>query len=77
VARGLEEQCRRDLLETACHRVRQRVARSTWTAFVATAIEDRSPAEVASSIGAPVNRVYVLERRVLQMLRDEVRRLED
>jgi RNA polymerase sigma-70 factor (ECF subfamily) len=72
----LENQRRRDLLEVALERVRRRVACSTWDTFAATALEDRSPAEVASRIGVPVDRVYDLKGRVLKMLRQEVRRLE-
>jgi DNA-directed RNA polymerase specialized sigma24 family protein len=72
----LEDQRRRDLLEMAFRRVRRQVAPSTWDAFAATTLEARSSAEVASGMGVPVHRVYDLKRRVLRMLRKEVRRLQ-
>jgi RNA polymerase sigma factor (sigma-70 family) len=75
-ARRREEQFDLELLETACMRVRRRVAPSTCYAFVAVAIEGQPPAEVASRTGLSVNQTYVAKRRVLMMLKNEVRSLQ-
>jgi RNA polymerase sigma-70 factor (ECF subfamily) len=76
VAQRLEEQFDLALLETACSRVRRRVAPSTWDALAGTVLEGRSPSEVASRLGMPVDRVYDLKGRGLRLLRQEVRRLQ-
>jgi RNA polymerase sigma-70 factor (ECF subfamily) len=76
LARRLEEEFDRELLEEAMHRVRLRVAPQTWAAFRLTALEGLSGAEAAARIPMQVAQVFVAKRRVQKMLRDEVVQLE-
>jgi RNA polymerase sigma-70 factor (ECF subfamily) len=72
----LREQFDLDRLEQASCRVRRRVAEHIWLAWHATAVEGLPGAEAARRTGLPVEQVYVAKLRVLEMLREEVRRLE-
>lgn len=72
----LEEEFDRELLDEATARVRLRVQPHTWEAFVLTAVEGISGAEVAKRLGMQVGTVYVARGKVQKMLQDEVRRLE-
>jgi RNA polymerase sigma-70 factor (ECF subfamily) len=65
-----------DLLEIAGGRVRQRVAPSTWAAFVGTAIEFQSAGEVARRTGLSIDQVYSNKAQVLRLLREEIQRLQ-
>lgn len=72
----LEEAYDHELLEEASRRVRQRVAPQTWEAFRLTALENFSGAEAAQKIGMQVAQVFVAKRRVQNMLREEIEKLE-
>jgi RNA polymerase sigma factor (sigma-70 family) len=72
----LEEAFDRELLETAMHQVRQRIAAQTWEAFRLTALDGLAGAEAAAQLGLPVAHVFVAKHRVQKMLHAEVRRLE-
>jgi len=74
--RHLEEECERELLEAAMVAVRPRVQPNTWEAFVLTAVEGKSGAEVAEQLNMKVGTVWVARSKVKKMLQDEVRRLE-
>lgn len=74
--RRLEEECERELFEAAMLRVRPRVQPHTWQAFVLTAIEGKSGAEVAAQLNLKVGTVWVARSKVQKMLQQEVRRLE-
>jgi RNA polymerase sigma-70 factor (ECF subfamily) len=76
LARHLEEQFDRELLEEASARVRLRVAPQTWEAFRLTALDGLSGAEAAARIPMQVAQVFVAKRRVQKMLREEIARLE-
>jgi len=49
----------------------------TWQAFWKTAVEHRSPAEVAEELGMSVATVYQAKSRVLRRLRQELAGLDD
>jgi RNA polymerase sigma-70 factor (ECF subfamily) len=49
--------------------VRGEVAETTWLAFHRTAIEDKTPREVAAELGLTVNAVLIARSRVLTRLR--------
>ena len=66
----------RELLEEAARRVRLRVEPRTWDAFRLTAEEGLSGAEASGRLGMRVSQVYVAKKRVQEMLREEVRGLE-
>jgi len=74
--RHLEEECERELLEAAMAAVRPRVQPNTWQAFVLTAVEGKSGAEVAELLNMKAGTVWVARSKVKKMLQDEVRRLE-
>ena len=73
----LDEECERELLDAAMSHVRPRVHPHTWEAFVLTAIEERSGAEVAERLNMKVGAVWVARSKVKKMLQDEVRRLDE
>jgi RNA polymerase sigma-70 factor (ECF subfamily) len=75
--RHLEEECERELLEAAMLRVRLRVQPHTWQAFVLTAVEGKSGAEVAGHLNLKVGTVWVARSKVQKMLQEEVHRLEE
>ncbi len=66
-----------ELLDTALRRVQGRVKPSTWEAFRLTAIEGLTGVEAARRMGIRVAHVFVAKHRVLKMLQEEIRLLED
>jgi RNA polymerase sigma-70 factor (ECF subfamily) len=76
LAKHLEKEFDREILEEAMLHVRLRVAPQTWQAFWLTAWEGLSGAEAAQRIPMQVAQVYVAKRRVQKMLQEEVARLE-
>ena len=48
---------------------------ATWQAFFQTAMEGRTPSQVASHVGLSVGAVYVAKSRVIARLRLEVERM--
>jgi len=76
LVKRLEEGFDHELLVEAVRRVRLRVEPRTWEAFRLTVEEGQSGAAASARIGMRVSQVYVAKRRVQQMLRDEVRDLE-
>jgi RNA polymerase sigma-70 factor (ECF subfamily) len=72
----LESEYDREILEEAMLRVQLRVAPQTWRAFRLTAMEGMSGAEAAAQIPMQVAQVFVAKRRVQNMLREEVAKLE-
>jgi RNA polymerase sigma-70 factor (ECF subfamily) len=76
LARQLEEQWDRELMQQATCRVQLRVAPKTWEAFRLTAIEGLSGQEAAEQIEMQVPQVYVAKRRVQKMLQEEMRKLD-
>ncbi len=65
-----------ELLEKAKNNVRGRVESRTWSAYVETAEQFRSPAEVAKELGMKVGAVYQAKSHVLTLLKQEVAFLE-
>ena len=76
LARRLDEEFDRELLEAATARVQARVEPNTWEAFRLTAHEGLAGAEAAERLGVGVYAVFKAKSRVQQMLRDEVAALE-
>lgn len=66
-----------ELFEEAACRVQLRVQPNTWMAFQLHEREGLSGAEAASQLGIPVAQVFVYSRRVLHLIRAEIRKLED
>jgi RNA polymerase sigma-70 factor (ECF subfamily) len=76
LARQVEEEFDRELLEEALRRVRPRVPPQQWDAFRLTALEGLSGADAAARLGMLVATVYTAKSKVQQLVRAEVRRLE-
>lgn len=76
LARQLDEECERDLLEQAMARVRMRVEARTWDAFRLLALESRSGAEAAEQLGMKVATVFVARSKVQRMIQEEARKLD-
>jgi RNA polymerase sigma factor (sigma-70 family) len=65
-----------ELLSEAYARVEGQVAKKTWQAFLLTAVEGVSGAEVAAKLGMTVGNVYMARCNVQKRLRDELQRLD-
>jgi RNA polymerase sigma-70 factor (ECF subfamily) len=76
LARRLDEEYDRELLERATERVRARVEPKTWEAFRLTAVEGLAGAAAAERLGLGVYSVFQARSRVQRMLRQEVADLE-
>jgi RNA polymerase sigma-70 factor (ECF subfamily) len=76
LARQVEAEFDRELLDEALRRVRGRVPAGQWEAFRLTALEGLSGAEAAARLQMPVATVYSGKGKVLKLVRAELRRLE-
>jgi RNA polymerase sigma-70 factor (ECF subfamily) len=56
--------------------IKNEFQRATWDAFIQTAVEGRTPAQVAGRVGLSVGAVYVAKSRVIARLRQEIERLQ-
>jgi RNA polymerase sigma factor (sigma-70 family) len=66
-----------ELVDAATELVRQRVAPKSWEAYHLTVREGRPAADVATELGMRIGAVSQAKSRLMQMLQDEVRKLED
>jgi len=66
----------RELLEEASARVQQRVTPRTWRAFELTALQGKSGADAAATLGMKVATVFVARSKVQKMLHEELQRLD-
>jgi RNA polymerase sigma-70 factor (ECF subfamily) len=66
-----------ELLEQAQDRVRGRVEERTWQAYSLSKLESLPAAEVAARLEMGVDTVYAYCHRVLRLLQEELRRLEE
>jgi RNA polymerase sigma-70 factor (ECF subfamily) len=64
------------LAQQAIARVQAKVKETTWQAFVLTALEGLSGAEVSARLSIPVAHVYVYKDRVCKLLRQAVDELQ-
>ena len=71
-----EFEWKRELLEEAMRRVRQRVQTHTWEAFRLLTREELSGAEAAERLQMSPGSVWVAKSKVQKMLKQEIRRLE-
>ncbi len=73
----VEQGYQRELLRRAGMAVQVRVQPKTWEAYRLTCEEQVAAPHVAELLAMPVSEVYVSKSRVLKMLRDEIRKLDD
>ena len=71
-----EADYQRALAAQAMERVKEEFQAATWEAFRQTAVEGRTPAQVAGRVGLSVGAVYVAKSRVIARLREEIQRLQ-
>jgi RNA polymerase sigma factor (sigma-70 family) len=77
LAREVEAEFDRELLDEALKQVRARVPAQQWEAFRLTALEGLSGADAAAQLGMLVATVYTAKSKVQKLVREEVHRLED
>jgi RNA polymerase sigma factor (sigma-70 family) len=77
LAKELEEAFDLELREVAEERVRQRVEGHVWEAYWQVAKEGKPASEVAHQVGVPISNLYVYQGRVVKMLQEEIRQLEE
>src|SRR5262249_11939773 len=71
-----EADYQRSLVAQATERIKGEFQAATWSAFLQTAMEGRTPAQVAAQVGLSVGAVYVAKSRVIARLRQEIERLQ-
>src|SRR5262249_40169979 len=71
-----EADYQRALAAQAMERVKGEFQAATWDAFVQTAIEGRTPAQVSVRVGLSVGAIYVAKSRVIARLRQEIERMQ-
>ncbi len=72
-----EAEYQRRVFQWAADDVRGEFTPSTWQAFWQTAVEDRSPSQVAVELGLSVGAVYIARSRVLARLKNRIEKLGD
>ena len=72
----LEAAFDQELFEAAKIQVRLRVAPQTWEAFRLLALEGQAVAQVAAAVKMQAAMVYVAKSKVIKMLQEEIRQLE-
>jgi RNA polymerase sigma-70 factor (ECF subfamily) len=72
-----EREYQRRLFRWAADEVRRESTPSAWRAFEQTAIEGRSPADVAAELGTTVGAVYIARSRTLAKVRRKIEELRD
>jgi RNA polymerase sigma factor (sigma-70 family) len=73
---SLEAEFDRELLEEALARVQLRVSPQHWKVFRLTALESLPGALAAEQLGMKVATVYTAKGKVLKLVQDEIRKLE-
>ncbi len=67
----------RELLRRASIAVQLRVQPRTWDAYRLTCEEHIAAPQVAHQLAMPVSEVYVAKSRILKMLREEIRKMDN
>jgi RNA polymerase sigma-70 factor (ECF subfamily) len=76
LAKDIEIQHQRELLEQATDLIRARVKANTWNAWEQTSVQGKSAAEAARDLDVAIGEIYVSRSRVSKMLAAEVKRLQ-
>ena len=71
-----EADYQRTMAAQAMERVKGEFQPATWDAFLLTAVEGKTPAQVAVRVGLSVGAIYVAKSRVIARLRQEIERLQ-
>jgi RNA polymerase sigma factor (sigma-70 family) len=73
----LQDQFDAEVVAMACARARARVEPQTWEAFRLTAYEGLSGEDAAARLGMSRATVFKARSRVMEFLREEIKRLDD
>lgn len=76
LATDWEADYQRTTAAQAMERVKKEFQPATWQAFLHTAIEGQTPAQVAARVGLSVGAVYVAKSRVIARLRQEIETMQ-
>jgi len=71
-----EADYQRAMAAQAMERVKGEFQTATWEAFILTAVEGRTPAQVSARVGLSVGAIYVAKSRVIARLRQEIERMQ-
>ena len=74
-SRVFDEELEQQVFAWASERIRPSFQPNTWDAFWATAVDDQPVADVARKLQISVGAVYIARSRVIQKLREEVKRV--
>jgi len=72
-----EADYQRAMAAQAMERVKSEFQSATWEAFLQTAVEGRTPAQVSPRVGLSVGAIYVAKSRVIARLRQEIERMQE
>lgn len=72
-----DEEHDRHVTQQLLQTLRSEFQETSWKAFLAVAIEGRSPNDVAAELGITVNAVFIAKSRILSRLRQEAKGLVD
>ena len=73
----LQAQYRRETFRHAARLVRPEFEETTWQAFWMTAVEERSAADTAQSLGRSIGSIYTARSRIIRRLQQVVELLQD
>ncbi|HYV34947.1 MAG TPA: sigma-70 family RNA polymerase sigma factor [Gemmataceae bacterium] len=71
-----ETDYQRTLAAQAMERVKGEFQSATWQAFLLTAVEGKTPAQIAKQVGLSVGAIYVAKSRVIARLRQEIETMQ-
>jgi RNA polymerase sigma-70 factor (ECF subfamily) len=66
----------RTLTAQAMERIKSEFKPATWQAFLLSAVEGQTPAQIAPRVGLSVGAIYVAKSRVIARLRQEIETMQ-
>ncbi|MFT5523925.1 MAG: RNA polymerase sigma factor (sigma-70 family) [Pirellulaceae bacterium] len=72
-----DQQYRRQLFLWCADQIKDQFQSQTWSAFWLTAVEGRSPKDVADETGLSVGSVYVAKNRVIKRLKQKLSEIDE
>ena len=72
-----ETEYQNHLFRWAANLVRNEVENKTWQAFWLTAVDSKTPSEVAKELGIKIGTVYVSKSRVILRIRQKISEIDD
>ncbi|MEM8670343.1 MAG: sigma-70 family RNA polymerase sigma factor [Planctomycetota bacterium] len=75
--RDWEDEYRSHLFQWAIGEIKTQFQPKTWSAFWFTAVEGKSPTEVAETLGLSLGAVYIAKSRITKRLGDKIKEVDD